>query len=174
MIFSELATKGAYLIDLEPKEDHRGFYARGWCEKEFAENGLVISIKQSNVSYTEKKGTLRGLHYQTAPYGETKLVRCIRGRVFDVIVDMREDSETYRKWVGVELSADNRRTLFVPEGFAHGFVTLSDDSELIYSISEFYHPEVEKGVRYNDPAIGIEWPTEIVIASDKDKNLPLL
>jgi dTDP-4-dehydrorhamnose 3,5-epimerase len=172
MIFKELQLKGVFTVDLEPKEDNRGFYARAWCRDEFGQHGLVTDFAQINISYTHKKGTVRGLHYQVPPHGEVKLVRCVRGAIFDVVVDMRPDSPTYRQWLGIELSADNRRALYVPENFAHGFASLTDDCELIYSISSSYHPEAERGIRYNDPAIGIEWPVDIEIMSDKDRNMP--
>lgn len=172
MIFKELQLDGVYTVDLEPKEDSRGFYARAWCRDEFGSKGLATDFAQINISYTHKKGTVRGLHYQLPPYGEVKLVRCVRGTIFDVVIDMRPESPTYRQWLGIELSAENRRALYVPENFAHGFVSLTDDCELIYSISSEYHPESERGIRYNDPSIGIQWPIDIDIVSEKDRNLP--
>ncbi len=173
MIFHRLKLAGAYRIDLEPREDERGFFARAWCQKEFAEHGLETRIVQSNLSYNRYKGTLRGMHYQAPPHEEVKLVRCIRGSIFDVIIDLRPDSPTYRQWVGVELTATNRQMLYVPRGFAHGFQTLEDDTEVFYHVSEFYHPQAERGVRWNDPQFGIAWPAvEKRIVSVKDQSWP--
>ncbi|MCL6482384.1 MAG: dTDP-4-dehydrorhamnose 3,5-epimerase [Firmicutes bacterium] len=173
MIFHKLKLEGAYRIDLEPREDERGFFARAWCQREFAEHGLETHIVQSNLSYNRYRGTLRGMHYQAPPHEEVKLVRCIRGSIFDVIIDLRPDSPTYLQWVGVELTATNRQMLYVPRGFAHGFQTLEDDTEVFYHVSEFYHPEAERGVRWNDPQFGIQWPAvEKRILSPKDQNWP--
>jgi dTDP-4-dehydrorhamnose 3,5-epimerase len=173
MIFSETALPGAYVIDLERIEDERGFFARAWCERELTEHGLETRIAQSNVSFNKHKGTLRGMHFQRPPHQETKLIRCIRGGLFDVIIDLRPDSTGYKRWMGVELTADNRRMLYVPRGFAHGFQTLEDDTEIFYMVSEFYTPEAEGGVRWDDPAFTVEWPlgppTEI---SQKDQQWP--
>jgi dTDP-4-dehydrorhamnose 3,5-epimerase len=170
VIFTETKLPGAYLIELEKFEDHRGFFARGWCQKEFEAHGLVPRIVQVNISYNKHRGTTRGLHYQVAPYAETKLMRCTRGAIYDVIVDLRPDSLTYMQWLGVELTAENHKMLYVPEGFAHGFQTLADDTEATYQVSQFYTPEAERGARYNDPAFGIKWPLEVQIISDKDKS----
>jgi dTDP-4-dehydrorhamnose 3,5-epimerase len=173
LIFHQLKLAGAYRIDLEPREDERGFFARAWCQKEFAEHGLETRIVQSNLSYNRYKGTLRGMHYQAPPHEEVKLVRCIRGSIFDVIIDLRPDSPTYLQWVGVELTAANRQMLYVPRGFAHGFQTLEDDTEVFYHVSEFYHPQAERGVRWNDPRFGIAWPAvEKRIISTKDQSWP--
>lgn len=172
MIFIETELKGAYIIDLERREDERGFFARTWCQQEFEAHGLVARIVQANMSYNKLKGTLRGMHYQRAPYAETKLVRAVRGAILDVIVDLRPDSPTYRRWIGVELSADNRRALFVPEGFAHGFQTLEDDTDVSYQVSAFYTPGAEGGARYNDPAFDIQWPLPVSVISDKDAGWP--
>ena len=173
MIFRETKLAGAFIIDLEKREDERGFFARAWCEKEFAEHGLATRLVQCNLSYNARPGTLRGMHYQVAPHEETKLVRCFRGAIFDVIIDLRRDSKTYKQWVGVELSADNRRALYVPEGFAHGYQTLTPDAETFYQVSEFYAPEAERGVRWNDPAFGIKWPeTPERVISEKDTAFP--
>jgi dTDP-4-dehydrorhamnose 3,5-epimerase len=172
MIFTETKLKGAYTIDIQRHEDHRGFFARGWCQREFEEHGLVPQVVQSNISYNIARGTLRGMHYQVEPYGETKLVRCTRGAVHDVIVDLRPDSPTYLQWLGVDLSAENYRMLFVPVGFAHGFQTLTDDVEVTYQVSQFYAPASERGARYNDPAFGIEWPLTVQVISDKDRSWP--
>ena len=172
MIFTETKLKGAYIIDVKRLEDERGFFGRSYCENEFAELGLTTGIKQTNVSYNKKKGTLRGMHMQVSPYEETKLVRCTRGAIYDVIIDMREDSETYKQWIGVELTADNYRMLFVPEGFAHGFITLEDNTDVTYQVTQFYTPGSERGIRWNDPAFNIEWPIEPVVISEKDQAHP--
>jgi dTDP-4-dehydrorhamnose 3,5-epimerase len=172
MIFTKTRLREAYLIDLEKREDQRGFFARAWCQREFEEHGLVPRVVQTNISYNKYKGTLRGMHYQRAPHAETKLVRCTRGAIYDVIIDLRPDSPTYKQWLGVELTAVNYRMLYVPEGFAHGFQTLMDEVEVIYQVSQFYTPEAEGGLRYNDPAFGIDWPLEIQVISDKDKSWP--
>ena len=165
MIFTKIKIEGAYLIDIEKNVDARGFFARFWCQDEFNAHGISPALVQANVSVTANKGTLRGLHYQLPPYQETKLIRCIRGAVHDVIIDMKPDSGTFGEWFGVRLSAENYRMIYVPEGVAQGFLTLEDDCEVIYLNSEFYHPEAEAGVRYNDPAFGIEWPLPIRIIS---------
>jgi dTDP-4-dehydrorhamnose 3,5-epimerase len=171
MIFRETKLKGAYLVELDRREDERGFFARGWCSKEAAAHGLVGNMVQANVSYNKKKGTLRGMHYQAAPYQEVKLVRCVRGSIYDVILDLRPASPTFRQWVGVELTQDNGRMLYVPEDFAHGFQTLTDDAEVNYLVSQFYSPDAEKGVRFDDSAFGIEWPeTRERIISAKDQS----
>ncbi len=172
MIFKETALRGAYIIDLEKIRDERGFFARAWCRREFEAAGLTARIVQTNVSYSAKRGTLRGMHYQAPPHAEAKLIRCTRGAIYDVIVDLRADSPTYRQWIGVELAADDHRMLFVPENFAHGFLTLSDDVEVTYQVSEFYTPGAERGIRWNDPAIGIEWPMEPTVMSRKDMSWP--
>jgi dTDP-4-dehydrorhamnose 3,5-epimerase len=170
MIFTETKLPGSYLLELKKFEDERGFFARSWCQKEFEEHGLVPCVVQANVSYNVKQGTLRGMHYQAAPYAETKLVRCTRGALYDVIVDVRSSSPTYMQWFGVELSADNYKMLYVPEGFAHGFITLVDDTEATYQVSQFYTPGAERGLRYNDPLFAIEWPLPAAVISDKDSN----
>ena len=173
MIFTETELPGAYVIDLEPIVDSRGFFARAWCQEEFAEHGLETRIAQCNMSFNERKGTLRGMHFQRSPHEETKLVRCIKGSLYDIIIDLRRDSPTYARWTGVELSADNRRMLYVPRGFAHGFQTLEERSEIFYMASEFFTPGAEGGVRWNDPAFGIEWPLrEPSVISDKDASWP--
>lgn len=172
MIFTETKLKGAYIIDIEKREDSRGFFARGWCQKEFEAHNLTARILQVNLSSNLKKGTLRGMHYQVAPYEETKLVRCTRGGIYDVIVDVRSDSPTFKQWIGVELTEDNYRMLFVPEGFAHGFITLADRTDVTYQVSEFYTPGAERGARYNDPAFGIVWPAPAAVISEKDANWP--
>lgn len=170
MIFNETKLKGAYIIELEPFTDERGFFARAWCQKEFEDHGLNATIAQANISYNPKKGTLRGMHYQVAPYGETKLVRCVRGGIYDVVIDLRPDSPTFKQWLGVELTAENRKMLYVPENFAHGFQTLADDVEVTYQVSQFYTPGAEQGIRYNDATFGIEWPLPVSVISEKDQN----
>jgi dTDP-4-dehydrorhamnose 3,5-epimerase len=172
VIFTETKLPGAYLIDIEKRADQRGFFARGWCQKEFEAHDLIPRVVQTNISLSKRKGTLRGMHYQVAPYAEAKLVRCTRGALYDVIIDLRPDSPTYMQWLGVELSAENYKMLYVPEGFAHGFQTLVDNTEVTYQVSQFYTPEAEGGVRYNDPAFGIEWPLEVQVISDKDQSWP--
>ena len=174
MIFTETKLKGAYVIDLEPHEDHRGFFARTYCVKEFSEHGLSTEISQCNMSYTKSKWTVRGMHFQVHPYEEVKLVRCVKGCVLDTIVDLRRNSPTFGQWVSVELSEENCKAFYVPENFAHGFMSLSDDVIFTYQVSRPYAPGSESGLRWNDPDIGIKWPkTDGVIISDKDKNAPL-
>jgi len=169
MIFKETKLKGAYIIELEKREDDRGFFARAWCIKEFEEHGLTTNLVQANIAFNKSAGTLRGLHYQDPPYGEIKLVRCTRGSLYDVMVDLRPGSSTYRQWIGVELTSDNHRMVYVPEGFAHGYLTLQDNTEVFYQVSQFYFPDFERGLRYDDPEIGIDWPITVKIISDKDK-----
>jgi dTDP-4-dehydrorhamnose 3,5-epimerase len=172
MIFKETRLKGAYIIELEPLADERGFFAHSFCRKEFEEKGLNPNVAQSSISYNKKRGTLRGMHYQTAPYEEAKLVRCTKGAIYDVIIDLRPGSPTYCQWFAVELSAENYKMLYVPEGFAHGFQTIEDDTVVNYQLSEFYHPDSARGVRWNDPAFGIKWPIEPTVISEKDQNTP--
>ncbi len=169
MIFTETPLAGAYVIDLEKRGDARGFFARAFCEREFAAHGLVTRFVQANDSLSAQRGTLRGMHYQLAPKAETKLVRCIRGALFDVVLDLRSESATFGKSFGAELTAENLRMMYVPKGFAHGFVTLADDTEAFYLVDEFYSPEHERGVRWNDPRFAIEWPIAPVVLSDKDR-----
>jgi dTDP-4-dehydrorhamnose 3,5-epimerase len=170
MQFNPTPLTGAYTIELEGKGDDRGFFARFFCTEEFAKTGLVNTFLQINNSLTKSKGTLRGMHYQLPPSAEVKVVRCIRGSLYDVILDLRPDSATFGKWYGETLTAENRRMMYVPQGFAHGFVTIEDDTEAFYMVSSPYAPQQERGVRYNDPAFGIEWPLEPVEISEKDKN----
>ncbi|RMF91732.1 MAG: dTDP-4-dehydrorhamnose 3,5-epimerase [Nitrospinota bacterium] len=172
MIFTETRLPGAYIITLEKREDERGFFARTWCQQEFAAHGLNPRVVQCNLSFNKQKGTLRGMHYQIAPYAESKLVRCTRGAIYDVIIDLRPDSPTHRQWIGVRLCADDYTMLYVPEHFAHGFQTLEDSSEVTYQVSQFYTPTAERGVRYDDPAFGIEWPLAVQTISEKDKHWP--
>jgi dTDP-4-dehydrorhamnose 3,5-epimerase len=163
----------ARVIDIDPIEDSRGFFARAWDEREFATQGLETRIAQWNVSFNTRKGTLRGMHFQRPPHEEVKLIRCVRGSLLDVIIDLRPESPSYKRWIGVELGARNRRMLYVPKGFAHGFQTLEDDTEAFYMVSEFYTPIGEAGVRWNDPMFGIEWPLgEPSEMSDKDRSWP--
>ena len=170
MLFRETKLPGAFVIDLQKHEDERGFFARSWCRKEFEAHGLDPRTVQCNVSFNKVKGTLRGLHYQVAPYAEAKLVRCTRGAIYDVIIDLRRESATYKQHVSEVLSSNNYKSLFVPEGFAHGFQTLEDNSEVFYQMSEFYSAEHQRGLRYNDPAFGINWPTDVMVISNRDRN----
>lgn len=172
MKFTPLALAGAHLIDLEKRGDDRGFFARFFCEKEFAQHGLITRFVQINNSLTSKKGTLRGMHYQLPPSAEVKVVRCLRGALYDVILDLRPHSATFGQWFGETLSAENRRMMYVPEGFAHGFLTLEPDTEALYLVSATYAPDAERGIRYNDPRFGIQWPIAPAELSDKDKVWP--
>ena len=175
MIFTETKLKGAFIIDIEPIEDERGFFARSWCREEFEAHGLNPQLAQCNISFNKKKGTLRGMHYQKPPHEEAKLVRCTLGAIFDVIIDLRPDSSTCNQWLGTELTAKNRRMLYIPEGFAHGFLTLEDSTEVFYQMSTPYHPESIAGVRWNDPAFNIVWPeVKTYLISDKDQNYEYL
>jgi dTDP-4-dehydrorhamnose 3,5-epimerase len=174
MKLRETPLKDAWLIDLERKGDSRGFFARLFCEQDFADAGLESDFVQINDSLSAKAGTLRGLHYQLPPFTEVKVVRCIRGSLWDCIVDLRPDSPTFKKWFGVTLSADNRTMLYVPRGFAHGFVSLQDDAEVMYLVSATYAPEYERGVRWDDPAFAIDWPCQPAEISDKDGSWPYL
>jgi len=172
MIFSETRVRGAFVLDLERREDERGYFARAWCRKEFETLGLVTAFVQANVSFSKERGTVRGLHYQAAPHEETKLIRCSRGAIYDVVLDVRKTSLTYGEWVGIELVAGSQRTLYVPAGCAHGFQTLEDDTEVFYQVSEFYAPAAERGVRYDDPAFRIRWPRVVAAISEKDRSWP--
>jgi len=168
MIFSETPLAGAYVIDLEPRADERGFFARAFCQNELEAHGLKTGIAQANVSFNHRRGTLRGMHYQVAPQAEVKMVRCTRGSIYDVIVDLRLGSKTQFQWFGVALSDENRKMLYVPEGFAHGYQSLTDGSEVFYLVTEFYAPGAEKGIRWNDPRFAIEWPIPDPVLSPKD------
>jgi dTDP-4-dehydrorhamnose 3,5-epimerase len=170
MKFNPTPLEGAFTIDLEKREDDRGFFARLFCENEFDNVGLDRNIVQINNSLSKDKGTLRGIHYQLSPKAETKIVRCIKGSLFDVIVDLRPGSKTFLKWFGATLSAENRTMMFVPKGFGHAFLTLEENTEAFYMVTEFYSPENERGMRWNDPKIGIEWPITPIIISEKDMN----
>ena len=174
MRFIETALKGAYVIELEEKRDPRGFFARSFCAREMREHGLRPEVVQCNVSFNHKTGTLRGMHYQLAPAMESKLVRCIRGAIFDVIVDLRPDSPTHLKHFGVELSDKNRRALYVPEMFAHGYQALTDGAEVTYQVSQEYSPGCERGLRHDDPALDIHWPVPVTVISEKDAAWPLI
>ena len=172
MIFKETTLRNAFLIEIEKREDQRGFFARTWCKREFAANNLNVNLVQANIAVSKKRGMLRGMHYQAAPYEEAKLVRCTTGAIFDVIIDLRPDSSTYKQWVGFELTGESHRMIYVPEGFAHGYQTLTEHAEVFYQVSQVYSPESERGVRYDDPAFGIKWPVEALVISDKDKSWP--
>lgn len=172
MIFLPTKLPGAQLIDLEPRADERGFFARSFCEREFAEHGLPVRFPQNNLSRNARSGTLRGMHFQVAPHREAKLVRVVRGAIHDVIVDLRPQSPTHLQWIGVDLSAETARALFVPEGFAHGFVTLTDDVDVFYQMTEFYRPEGARGLRWNDPRIGVQWPVEPTVITPRDAEYP--
>lgn len=174
MIFEPLAVHGAFLVSPEPREDHRGFFARMYDEAEWKAKGLDPTVNQCNASFTKRAGTIRGLHYQRAPHQETKLVRCTKGKIFDVVADARPDSPTYGKWAGVELSAENHKMLYVPKGCVHGLQTLEDDSEVFYLVSTPFNKEADGGVRFSDPTFAIAWPLPPVDLSEKDMNLPFL
>lgn len=172
MKFITTPLDGVFVIELEKKEDSRGYFARTWDEKVFKKYKIYRKPVQTNMSYSIKKGTMRGLHYQVPPHEETKLIRCVRGSIFDVIIDIRKNSPTYKKWFGIKLSHNNYKALFLPEGFAHGFLTLEDDTEVVYQVSDFYMPNAEKIIRYNDPAFNIKWPIEVTVTSEKDRVSP--
>ena len=172
MIFTETELKGAFLIEPDRKEDARGFFARTWCVEEFKAHGLDPRVVQCNISFNKKKGTLRGMHWQVAPHPEAKLVRCTMGALWDVIIDLRPASPTYQQHLGVELTPENRKMLFIPEGFAHGFQTLADNTEVFYQMSEFFAADCARGLRWNDPAFGIAWPPGERIINERDNNYP--
>jgi len=173
MTFKETSLKGAYEIHLEPHFDDRGYFARSYCWREFEAQGLNPKVVQCNVSYNRARGTLRGMHYQQAPFAEVKLVRCVRGAIYDLIVDLRADSPTYRKWTAVELRSEPGKSssmLYVPAGFGHGFQTLEDQTEVVYQMSEFYAPEAARGFRWDDPAFNLVWPEPVTVMSEADRN----
>jgi dTDP-4-dehydrorhamnose 3,5-epimerase len=172
VIFIPTALSGALVIEPEPASDSRGLFARTWCRRELAAQGLDTELAQCSTSFNKRKGTLRGMHYQAAPFAETKIVRCTRGAIHDVIIDLRPDSPTYTRHVAVVLTAEDRKALYVPKGFAHGFQTLEDDTEVFYQISEFYSPEHSRGVRWDDPAFGIAWPQDERTMSERDRRYP--
>ncbi len=174
MLFQETKLKGAFLVDLDKKIDQRGFFARAYCAREFSERGLSSTMVQANLSFNEKRGTVRGMHYAMAPASEPKFVRCVRGAIWDVIVDLRPGSPTYLQHVAFELSAENRLAIYIPDMFAHGNQTLVDGSELLYLMGEFYAAGQERGLRYNDPVLGIPWPLPVTVVSEKDATWPLL
>jgi dTDP-4-dehydrorhamnose 3,5-epimerase len=170
MIFKETKLKGAFVIEPERLCDSRGFFARTFCQREFIQHGLNPRVVQCNVSFNKKKGTLRGMHHQIAPRPEDKFIRCTNGAIFDVIIDLRPESLTFKEWFSIELTSENRKMLYVPKSFSHGFMTLKDNTEVFYQMSEFYFPEYAKGIRWNDPAFQIEWPEKITSISEKDMN----
>ncbi|HEY6377525.1 MAG TPA: dTDP-4-dehydrorhamnose 3,5-epimerase [Edaphobacter sp.] len=174
MIFSETALQGAYIIDIEPRSDSRGFFARAFCQNEFAAHGLKPMIAQANLAFNHYKGTLRGMHFQYPPTAETKIVRCTRGAIIDIIVDLRPESPTYLKHISVELTADNHRAIYVPERFAHGYQVLCDSTETSYQVGEFYAPGSEGGLCFNDPGLGLDWPLPVSVISEKDQDWPTL
>ena len=172
MIFTPTPIKDAWLIDIEPLADERGFFARTWCQRELAAHGLDAEIAQESISWNRSRGTTRGLHFQRPPHEEVKIVRCTRGAIFDVIVDIRHDSPSFLRWQGFDLTADNRRALYVPKGCLHGFQTLADETEVSYQISNFYAPQAAAGYRHDDPAFRIVWPLRVTIISDNDRRWP--
>jgi dTDP-4-dehydrorhamnose 3,5-epimerase len=172
MTFHETKLNGVFEVHLEPHSDERGFFARSWCRNEFESHKLNPNLAQCSVSFNKRKGTLRGMHYQAAPFSEAKLVRCTSGALFDAAIDLRPESATFKQWVGIVLSASNRHMLYIPEGCAHGFLTLEDETEVFYQIAEFYHPDSARGVRWDDPAFRIAWPDEVKVISDRDRAYP--
>ncbi len=172
MIFRETGLPGAFVMELERCEDERGFFARTYCQREFQDHGVDLTFVQCNIAVNAKRGTLRGMHYQVAPHGTTKLVRCTGGSIYDVIIDLRPESETFRKHFAVVLTAENRNMVYVPPGFAHGYQTLEDETEVFYQMSEFYDPESERGMRWDDPSFGISWPLEVTVMSTRDRGCP--
>jgi dTDP-4-dehydrorhamnose 3,5-epimerase len=174
MIFTKTKLQGAFIIEPERFEDDRGFFALSWSRRAFAQHGLESELVECNISFNRKKGTLRGMHYQAAPHAQAKLVRCTMGSIYDVIIDLRMDSPTFRQWIGIELTATNRLMLYVPRDFAHGFQTLEDNVEIGYQMSEYYHPEAGRGLRWDDPALGIGWPLVPNVISSTDRSLPYL
>jgi dTDP-4-dehydrorhamnose 3,5-epimerase len=172
MVFHETKLAGVFEIHLDLKRDDRGFFARTWCQQDFKTRGFDSRVAQCSVSFNTLRGTLRGMHYQTAPYAETKLVRCTRGAIYDVVVDLRPNSATFRNWIAVPLTAENHRMVYVPEGCAHGFLTLEHQTEVFYQMTEFYNPESARGVRWNDPAFRIDWPEEVQVISERDRTYP--
>jgi len=172
MIFEDTGIGGLWLVEPERVEDERGFFARTWDREEFSRRGLNPDLAQCSISLNRRRGTLRGIHYQAAPHEEVKFVRCTSGAIFDVAVDLRPESPTFKAWFGAELSAENRLALYIPEGCAHGFLTLEDSTEIYYQISEFYVPEAARGVRWNDPAFGIIWPSAVTVINERDLTYP--
>ncbi|MCI0621722.1 MAG: dTDP-4-dehydrorhamnose 3,5-epimerase [Acidobacteria bacterium] len=172
MVFSQAPLESAYIVDVTKIEDNRGFFARSWCSQEFLRRGLTNVMVQTNIGFNLKRGIVRGLHYQTDPHSEAKLIRCTRGAIYDVIVDLRPDSPTYKQWFGTELTEDNYRMIYAPEGVAHGYQTLTDNAEIVYQTSEFFVPEAATGVRYDDPAFTIDWPLPVQLVSARDRSWP--
>jgi len=172
MIFTRTKLRDAFIVEPERLEDERGFFARTWCQQQFAARGLNHKMVQCNISFNKKKGTLRGMHYQISPYEEAKLVRCIKGAIYDAIIDLRPHSPSFKQWLGVELTEDNRKMLYIPEGFAHGYLTLEDDTEIFYQVSEVYAPEFARGVRWDDPAFDISWPIDVRVILERDQQYP--
>ncbi len=172
MIFRETHLAGVFEVHIEPFGDERGFFARTWCQREFEEHGLNSHLVQCSLSFNPVKGTLRGMHFQEEPYPETKLVRCTRGAIYDVVIDLRRGSPTFRQWIAAHLTAENHAMLSIPPGCAHGLLTLEDNTEAFYQMSEFYHPDLSRGVRWNDPAFGVDWPHAPVLLSDRDRTYP--
>ena len=173
MIFLETKLSGAYIVEIEKIEDERGFFARTWDKKEFYKMGLDSEFVQFNISQNKKKGTIRGMHYQEKQYKESKIVACTKGRIFDVIVDLRPNSKTFKKWISIELSKNNYKMLYVPKGFAHGFQTLEDNSEVFYQISQYHNSESSRGIRWNDKTFQIKWPLDVTVISQKDSSNPM-
>jgi len=171
--FIELNIKGPYLIKIEPNEDDRGYFGRIWCKREFEENGLNFEFLQSNVGYTKMSGTIRGIHYQIDPFQESKLIRCINGSIYDVMIDLRPDSLTFKEWIGIKLTENDLNMIYIPEDFANGYQTLEDNTLIEYFVSEFYSPEHERGIRWDDPNFNIKWAIDIKNISEKDENWPL-
>jgi dTDP-4-dehydrorhamnose 3,5-epimerase len=172
MLFRNTLLSGLYEIRIEPNADERGFFARSWCREEFQAHELNAKLVQCNISFNKRRGTLRGMHFQAEPFGEAKLIRCTQGGIYDVAIDLRPQSPTFRHWVGVELTAANHRMLFVPQGFAHGFLTLEDNTEVFYQMSDFYKAEAARGVRWDDPAFQIAWPAPVQVISERDRTYP--
>ena len=172
MIFHETKLPGVFEIEIDPHPDERGFFARTWCQNEFDAHGLKSALAQCSLSFNNRKGTLRGLHFQQHPYGETKLVRCTRGAIYDVVVDLRPSSPRFKDWYAATLTAANHKALYIPQGCAHGLLTLEDDTEVFYQMSEFYHAESARGVRWNDPAFGVTWPGTVGVISERDRTYP--
>jgi dTDP-4-dehydrorhamnose 3,5-epimerase len=172
MLFTETKLEGVFIIEPERIEDERGFFARTWCQQEFEAHGLSPRLVQCSISFNARKGTLRGMHYQAAPHAEAKLIRCTLGAIYDVALDLRSESATFKQWVAAELTAENRRMLYIPEGLAHGFQTLTDGAEVFYQMSEFYHPQSARGVLWNDPAFRMEWPLPLAVISQRDLTHP--
>ena len=172
MTFNETVITGVFEISIQAIRDERGFFARSWCRSEFEQHGLESALVQCNISFNARKGTLRGMHFQAAPFAEAKLVRCTRGAVYDVVLDLRPESPTFKSWIAVTLTAENRNMVYIPKGCAHGFLTLQDETEVFYQMSEYYNAASARGVRWDDPAFGIAWPDRIEVISDRDRNYP--